>query len=114
MRMLVTGGLAVAAAVGALVVIGPMRSEAKDYGQAAQTFPVIEPDLLATIEEQVFEPFYTTKPGGLGMGLSIARSIVEAHGGRIWAKSEMDQGSTFTFTLPVVTASTEAEPRPAV
>jgi len=43
MRMLVTGGLAVAAAVGALVVIGPMRSEAKDYGQAAQTFPVIEP-----------------------------------------------------------------------
>ena len=52
MRMLVTGGLAVAATVGALVVIGPMRSEAKDYGQAAQTFPVIEPDLLSTIESR--------------------------------------------------------------
>ena len=53
MRMLVTGGLAVAATVGALVVIGPMRSEAKDYGQAAQTFPVIEPDLLSTIENRL-------------------------------------------------------------
>lgn len=53
MRMLVTGGLAVAATVGALVVIGPMRSEAKDYGQAAKTFPVIEPDLLSTIENRL-------------------------------------------------------------
>lgn len=53
MRMLVTGGLAIAATVAALIVFGPMRSEAKDYGQAAQAFPVIEPDLLSTIENRL-------------------------------------------------------------
>lgn len=53
MRVLISGSLAVAAVVGAMVVIGPMRSEAKDYGQAAQTFPVIEPDLLSTIENRL-------------------------------------------------------------
>jgi len=53
MRVLISGSLAVAAVVGTMVVIGPMRSEAKDYGQAAQTFPVIEPDLLSTIENRL-------------------------------------------------------------
>jgi signal transduction histidine kinase len=43
--------------------------------------------------------------GGSGLGLTIARSLVEAHGGRIWAESEKEQGSTFTFTLPVLTSS---------
>ncbi|MCZ7932959.1 Sensor histidine kinase TmoS [compost metagenome] len=49
--------------------------------------------------EQVFEPFYTTKSDGIGMGLSICRSIVEAHGGRIWATTNHPRGSSFTFTL---------------
>lgn len=53
MRMLVSGGLAAAAMIGAMLVIGPMRSEAKDYGQAGQAFPVIEPDLLSTIEARL-------------------------------------------------------------
>ena len=49
--------------------------------------------------DRVFEAFYTTKPDGIGMGLSICRSIVEAHGGRIWATSSHPRGSSFNFTL---------------
>jgi C4-dicarboxylate-specific signal transduction histidine kinase len=49
---------------------------------------------------RMFEPFYTTKPGGLGMGLSIGRSIVESHGGRIWAEPNPERGITVRFALP--------------
>jgi two-component system sensor kinase FixL len=51
--------------------------------------------------DQIFQPFYTTKRDGLGMGLSISRSIIEDHGGRLWAENNPDRGVTFYFTVPV-------------
>jgi PAS domain S-box-containing protein len=58
------------------------------------------PGLSPTNLERVFEAFYTTKSDGLGMGLSICRSIIEAHGGRLWATASEPQGTIFEFTLP--------------
>jgi signal transduction histidine kinase len=51
--------------------------------------------------ERLFEAFYTTKPEGLGVGLSISRSMVEAHGGRLWAIPNEPHGAVFAFSLPV-------------
>jgi signal transduction histidine kinase len=52
--------------------------------------------------DHVFEAFYTTKPGGLGLGLSICRSIIEAHNGRLWASSNVPRGASFQFVLPAI------------
>jgi signal transduction histidine kinase len=51
--------------------------------------------------DRLFEAFYTTKPDGLGMGLAICRSIIEAHGGRLWATANEPRGAVFQFTLPL-------------
>lgn len=59
------------------------------------------PGLREGTQEVVFEPFYTTKPSGVGMGLAISKSIIEAHGGRIWATDDATAGAAFHFYLPV-------------
>jgi signal transduction histidine kinase len=51
--------------------------------------------------ERIFDAFFTTKPQGTGMGLSISRRIIESHGGRLWASPNAVHGATFQFTLPV-------------
>jgi signal transduction histidine kinase len=69
---------------------GDILLEVRDSG------PGVDPARL----ERVFDAFYTTKPGGMGMGLSICRSIIEAHGGRLWAGANEPGGAVFHFTLP--------------
>jgi signal transduction histidine kinase len=51
--------------------------------------------------DHLFEAFYTTKEEGIGMGLSISRSIIEAHGGRLWVSPNVPHGAAFRFSLPV-------------
>jgi PAS domain S-box-containing protein len=63
------------------------------------------PGIAPESVDRLFESFYTTKPTGLGMGLSICRSIIEAHQGRLWASANTPRGTVFQFTLPPVTES---------
>jgi len=67
-----------------------VRIAVRDWG------PGLKPESL----DRLFDAFYTTKPDGMGMGLSICRSIIEAHGGRVWATANVPQGAVFQFTLP--------------
>jgi C4-dicarboxylate-specific signal transduction histidine kinase len=69
---------------------GGVRVAVRDTG------PGLRPESLP----RLFEPFYTTKPDGMGMGLSICRSIIEAHGGRLWATRCEPRGALFQFTIP--------------
>ena len=68
-----------------------VRLSVRDYGTG----------IRAEVHKQLFEQFFTTKEQGLGMGLAIVRSIVEAHGGQIDAENVADGGARFHFTLPV-------------
>jgi signal transduction histidine kinase len=68
---------------------GDVRVSVRDSG------PGIDPDRV----DRVFEAFYTTKSNGVGMGLSICRSIIEAHQGRLWASANVPRGAVFQFTV---------------
>jgi two-component system sensor kinase FixL len=57
----------------------------------------------------VFDAFFTTKPNGMGMGLPISRTIIEAHGGRLWAENNNIAGAAFRFTLPIAEREAAAE-----
>ena len=67
------------------------------FVKVQDTGPGLEPEKL----DRLFQSFYTTKPDGIGMGLAISRSIVEAHGGRLSAATNEPRGAVFRFTLPV-------------
>jgi len=55
----------------------------------------------AEVSERLFQPFVSGKPSGMGIGLSISKRIIEAHGGEIWATARPSGGTTFGFTLPI-------------
>jgi signal transduction histidine kinase len=98
---------------GGLLTVGAREHQGEVWLWVKDTGTGIRPEALP----HVFERYWQAKDAesrGTGLGLYIAKGIVEAHGGRIWAQSELDHGSTFTFTLPMVVASAEAEPRPSV
>lgn len=61
------------------------------------------PGLDQVMAKHIFDPFYTTKPTGIGMGLAISRAIIEANGGQLWAEPDINSGARFYFTLPIAT-----------
>ena len=71
------------------------------------------PGLDAHSSDHLFDAFYSTKPHGLGVGLSVCRAIIEAHGGRLWASASKPRGATFKFTLPSLPPTERQELRSA-
>jgi PAS domain S-box-containing protein len=78
-----------------------VRSGQDEPGQALISVADCGVGISAENVDRLFNPFFTTKSGGMGMGLSICRSIIDAHGGRLWATANVPCGATFQFTLPV-------------
>jgi two-component system sensor kinase FixL len=72
-----------------------------DCGMALAAVSDSGPGLAQTVAERLFQPFVTTKEKGMGLGLSICRSIIEAHGGRLWATPNPARGVTFQFSIPM-------------
>lgn len=79
-----------------------VRSQLTEGGQIEISVNDTGPGLPAGKADQIFDAFFTTKPQGSGMGLAISKTIVESHGGRIWANGNGGRGATFHFTLPAV------------
>jgi signal transduction histidine kinase len=77
-----------------------IRSQVAEDGQLLISVSDTGVGLPAGQADQMFNAFFTTKPQGTGMGLAISRSIIESHGGRLWATGNTGRGATFYFTLP--------------
>ena len=78
-----------------------VSSSFADPGSVLVSIEDTGPGLDPAVAQRIFEPFFTTKPEGLGMGLSICRSIVEAHRGRLWASPRSPNGAAIRFTVPI-------------
>jgi two-component system sensor kinase FixL len=85
-----------------------VRTAAGAEGFVAISVTDTGPGVSDAIQDRLFEPFMTTKKDGMGVGLSICRTIVEAHGGTIWARNDEGAGATFAFTLPLARVSADA------
>jgi PAS domain S-box-containing protein len=83
-----------------------VKSHLREDGQIEIAVKDTGPGLPVGKADQIFDAFFTTKPQGSGIGLAISKSIVESHGGRIWANGNGGRGATFHFTLPVAPAGT--------
>jgi signal transduction histidine kinase len=81
-----------------------VRSETNDGGGAVVSVADTGMGIGTEEREQIFNPLFTTKTGGMGMGLSICRSIIEAHDGRLWAAPNKPEGAVFQFSLPAAGA----------
>lgn len=77
-----------------------IRSAAQDPDRVLVAVQDSGTGMSREVLDRLFEPFFTTRSHGIGMGLPISRSIIEGHGGRLWAESTVSEGSTFQFTLP--------------
>jgi PAS domain S-box-containing protein len=97
MNLMLNGIEAIKGPTGELTV----KSERTANGQVLISVSDTGQGLPKEKAEQIFEAFFTTKPQGTGMGLTITRSIIEAHGGRLWASANTGRGATFHFTLPI-------------
>jgi signal transduction histidine kinase len=78
-----------------------IKSEQGDSGQLLISVMDTGVGVPAEKLDQIFNPFFTSKPEGTGMGLPISRSIIQSHGGHLWAEPNPESGSIFRFTLPI-------------
>jgi C4-dicarboxylate-specific signal transduction histidine kinase len=106
MNLILNGIDAMESVVGAreITIASQMNDEAQIMISVADAGAGLAPELA----EKLFDTFFTTKPHGTGMGLSISRSIISAHGGRLWAEPNEPRGALFRFTLPTAASQVTA------
>jgi PAS domain S-box-containing protein len=109
MNLMLNGIEAMSDTGGVLIVKSQLRADRHVEVSVSDTGPGLPHDK----SDQIFEAFFTTKPQGSGMGLAICKSIVESHGGQIWANQNGGRGATFHFTLPVAAGQPETSPNTA-